>query len=360
MRSTSTRSALAGLGPRLKRSGLSNVHPVAIRNESDVRVKRLNGKCDRVLVDAPCSGSGTLRRNPDLKWRFSETELARVNEVQHAVLRAAARLRQAGRARRLCDLLAARAREPARGRSASSRSIPTSTSCRPRRCCGRRRSRSTTWHGLRRTSSCCRTCMPPTASSPLCWSATNERSGSPAARNPAHRRSRNCRGRSTCGNCVVIVGALAGGWLFNRSVQQRVDARVLAQSREPSRRVDLLRFSIDGFRRLAFPVAAMALLILGGLGLRAAGLVARPGDVQFLRLAVTLLGAMAAIRLFVYVMRRSFPRSGLARLVRARDRAGDLGARRAARHWRADRSDRDRWRRVHSRSASSGSRCGTC
>ena len=43
---------LAGLGPRLKRSGLSNVHPVVIRNESDVRVKRLNGKCDRVLVDA--------------------------------------------------------------------------------------------------------------------------------------------------------------------------------------------------------------------------------------------------------------------------------------------------------------------
>jgi 16S rRNA (cytosine967-C5)-methyltransferase len=87
---------LAGLGPRLKRSGLSNVHPVAIRSETDARVKRLSGKCDRVLVDAPCSGSGTLRRNPDLKWRFDESELARVNNVQHAVLAAAARLVKPG------------------------------------------------------------------------------------------------------------------------------------------------------------------------------------------------------------------------------------------------------------------------
>ncbi len=87
---------LEGLGPRLKRSGLSNVHPIVIRSESDVRVKRLHGKCDRVLVDAPCSGSGTLRRNPDLKWRFDETELARVNAVQRSVLAAAARLPRPG------------------------------------------------------------------------------------------------------------------------------------------------------------------------------------------------------------------------------------------------------------------------
>jgi 16S rRNA (cytosine967-C5)-methyltransferase len=87
---------LAGFGPRLKRSGLSNVHPAAIHSENDPKVKRLAGKIDRVLVDAPCSGSGTLRRNPDLKWRFDENELARVNDVQASVLRAAARLVKRG------------------------------------------------------------------------------------------------------------------------------------------------------------------------------------------------------------------------------------------------------------------------
>jgi 16S rRNA (cytosine967-C5)-methyltransferase len=87
---------LAGLGPRLARSGLSNVHPVAIRSPGDVRVKRLAGKIDRVLVDAPCSGSGTLRRNPDLKWRFDESELQRLTAVQAEALRASARLVKPG------------------------------------------------------------------------------------------------------------------------------------------------------------------------------------------------------------------------------------------------------------------------
>lgn len=87
---------LAGLGPRLKRSGLSNVFPAAIASENDPRVRRLARKIDRVLVDAPCSGSGTLRRNPDLKWRFDEAELARVNGTQTNVLRAAGRLVKPG------------------------------------------------------------------------------------------------------------------------------------------------------------------------------------------------------------------------------------------------------------------------
>ena len=87
---------LAGLDPRLARSGLSNVHPVAIASENDPRAKRLAGKIDRVLVDAPCSGFGTLRRNPDLKWRFSEKDVGELVDKQARILAAAARLPRVG------------------------------------------------------------------------------------------------------------------------------------------------------------------------------------------------------------------------------------------------------------------------
>jgi 16S rRNA (cytosine967-C5)-methyltransferase len=87
---------LESLKPRLARSGLSNVHPVAIAHERDDRIKRLAGKMDRVLVDAPCSGLGTLRRNPDLKWRQSPTTVAEFAALQAAILQSAARLLKPG------------------------------------------------------------------------------------------------------------------------------------------------------------------------------------------------------------------------------------------------------------------------
>ena len=83
-------------GPRLNRSGLSNVHPVRITNENDLKIKRLAGKMNRVLVDAPCSGLGTLRRNPELKWRQGETDVAELAVKQGAILTAAARLVKPG------------------------------------------------------------------------------------------------------------------------------------------------------------------------------------------------------------------------------------------------------------------------
>ncbi len=87
---------LTNLKPRLKRSGLSNVQPQLIAHENDAKVKRLAGKIDRVLVDAPCSGLGTLRRNPDLKYRQSEQSVAELNVKQAAILASAARLLKKG------------------------------------------------------------------------------------------------------------------------------------------------------------------------------------------------------------------------------------------------------------------------
>ncbi len=87
---------LDALKPRLARSKLSNVHPAAIAHERDERIKRLAGKIDRVLVDAPCSGLGTLRRNPDLKWRQSPKSVEELTAKQAAILQSSARLVKSG------------------------------------------------------------------------------------------------------------------------------------------------------------------------------------------------------------------------------------------------------------------------
>ena len=87
---------LANLKPRLARSGLSNVHPQHLEGERDAKVKRLAGKLDRVLVDAPCTGFGTLRRNPDLKWRQQESAVAELARKQDAILASAAKLVKPG------------------------------------------------------------------------------------------------------------------------------------------------------------------------------------------------------------------------------------------------------------------------
>ena len=87
---------LAKMKPRAARAGLSNVHPACLSGENDIRVKRLAAKADRVLVDAPCSGLGTLRRNPDLKWRQSAQSVDELTVKQAAILAAAARLVRPG------------------------------------------------------------------------------------------------------------------------------------------------------------------------------------------------------------------------------------------------------------------------
>lgn len=87
---------LGNFTPRLARSGLSNVYAQVISNENDIKIKRLAGKIDRVFVDAPCLGFGTLRRNPDLKFRYNEQSLAEIVPKQSSILQAASRLVKPG------------------------------------------------------------------------------------------------------------------------------------------------------------------------------------------------------------------------------------------------------------------------
>jgi 16S rRNA (cytosine967-C5)-methyltransferase len=87
---------LAALAPRAARAQVSNIHSIALEGDKDSRAKRLAGKLDRVLVDAPCSGFGTLRRNPDLKWRHGAHAVIELAEKQRRILETAARLVKPG------------------------------------------------------------------------------------------------------------------------------------------------------------------------------------------------------------------------------------------------------------------------
>jgi 16S rRNA (cytosine967-C5)-methyltransferase len=87
---------LASLAVRAARAGVTNVRSIALSGDNDARVKRLSGKLDRVLVDAPCSGFGTLRRNPDLKWRHGGEAVKQLAKKQTTILATASRLVKAG------------------------------------------------------------------------------------------------------------------------------------------------------------------------------------------------------------------------------------------------------------------------
>jgi 16S rRNA (cytosine967-C5)-methyltransferase len=83
---------------RLRRAGVNNVERRVLSGERDKWVKRHAGGFDRVLVDAPCLGTGTWRRNPDGKWRATPNDLAELVVRQHDILHSAARLvRRGGR-----------------------------------------------------------------------------------------------------------------------------------------------------------------------------------------------------------------------------------------------------------------------
>jgi 16S rRNA (cytosine967-C5)-methyltransferase len=89
-----SRARLARSEPRLARSGLTIVRAQALTHERDARLQPLLGCCDKVLVDAPCSSTGALRRNPELRLRA--IDLAELTATQGAILEAAARLVRPG------------------------------------------------------------------------------------------------------------------------------------------------------------------------------------------------------------------------------------------------------------------------
>lgn len=79
---------LTRLRPRMKRAGARNVQPLRWPQDGDFSA--LAGRCHRVLVDAPCSGSGAWRRHPELKWRLDPARLDQLTRTQDALLRSAA------------------------------------------------------------------------------------------------------------------------------------------------------------------------------------------------------------------------------------------------------------------------------
>ena len=87
---------LANIKPRIARAGVGNITPQRLDHERDLRLKKLWNKADRVLVDAPCSGLGTLRRNPDLKYRQSNASIDELVTLQARILDSAAHLVKRG------------------------------------------------------------------------------------------------------------------------------------------------------------------------------------------------------------------------------------------------------------------------
>ncbi|MEO5353707.1 MAG: RsmB/NOP family class I SAM-dependent RNA methyltransferase [Magnetococcus sp. XQGC-1] len=87
---------LARLGARARRAGVRIIRPLALRHERDPKLKGVEGKADAVLVDAPCSGTGTLRRRPEIKWQLPSSQVEAYHYRQCALLEAGARLTRPG------------------------------------------------------------------------------------------------------------------------------------------------------------------------------------------------------------------------------------------------------------------------
>jgi 16S rRNA (cytosine967-C5)-methyltransferase len=83
---------LEELRRRARRAGASNVQALAVDLQDEAKLAGFHGAASRVLVDAPCTGLGALRRNPEARWRLRREDLSRLVAAQAVLLAAAARL----------------------------------------------------------------------------------------------------------------------------------------------------------------------------------------------------------------------------------------------------------------------------
>ena len=90
------RARLAQLPPRAERAGASIAVRLLDGGRESAQLAELEGQCDVVLVDAPCSGSGTWRRNPEGRWRLTAERLSRLTRLQERLLDIAAPLVRPG------------------------------------------------------------------------------------------------------------------------------------------------------------------------------------------------------------------------------------------------------------------------
>jgi 16S rRNA (cytosine967-C5)-methyltransferase len=119
--SDADRARLARMTPRLARAGVTIVEPLLL--DPGREAERLRGiEADLVLVDAPCSGSGTWRRNPETRWRITPERLEKLVKLQAHLLDVASELvRPGGRlVYAVCSLLAEEGREQAASMTARS------------------------------------------------------------------------------------------------------------------------------------------------------------------------------------------------------------------------------------------------
>jgi 16S rRNA (cytosine967-C5)-methyltransferase len=130
--SDTNRARLDQLRPRANRAGALDIETLLLNpGKENAMLADFSGKCDVVLIDAPCSGSGTWRRNPETRWRLDEARLKRVIDEQAKLLNIGAEMVAPGGhiVYAVCSLIAAEGRGQVAGFLASNsgwRAVDTS------------------------------------------------------------------------------------------------------------------------------------------------------------------------------------------------------------------------------------------